>query len=134
MRDAIIIEPYSPEWQVLFEDLGRRLRATIGDTALRIDHIGSTSIPGLAAKPIIDIQISVATFDPMGNYRLPLETIGIVFREGNPESQNGISVSRQGNGRPTSTSDEQAASRSSSRCSSETTCAATKTTPGNMAI
>ena len=85
MRDAIIIEPYSPEWQVLFEDLGRRLRAAIGDTALRIDHIGSTSIPGLAAKPIIDIQISVAAFDPMGNYRLPLETIGIVFREGNPE-------------------------------------------------
>jgi len=52
---------------------------------LRIDHIGSTSIAGLAAKPIIDIQISVADFEPLDLYRLPLEKLGYVFRATNPE-------------------------------------------------
>lgn len=85
MSSAITIEPYSSEWFVLFGDLGRKLRAAIGDTALRIDHIGSTSIPGLAAKPILDIQISVATFEPLSTFRLPLELLGFVFRAENPE-------------------------------------------------
>lgn len=85
MRDAIAIEQYSPDWPVLFGDLGRRLRGALGNTALRIDHIGSTAIPGLAAKPIIDVQISVAAFDPTDAYRLPLETLGFVFRDSNPE-------------------------------------------------
>jgi GrpB-like predicted nucleotidyltransferase (UPF0157 family) len=53
--------------------------------ALRIDHIGSTSIPGLAAKPIIDIQISVATLEPLDSFRDPLEALGYVFRVDNSE-------------------------------------------------
>jgi GrpB-like predicted nucleotidyltransferase (UPF0157 family) len=61
------------------------LREALGAIALRIDHIGSTSITGLAAKPIIDIQISVAEFEPLDLYRLPLEKLGYVFRAMNPE-------------------------------------------------
>ena len=66
----ITIEPYNPEWPQVFKGLGSQLREAIGSVALRIDHIGSTSIPDVAAKPIIDIQTSVAEFEPMDPYRL----------------------------------------------------------------
>ncbi len=64
MMDPIIVAPYSDEWPKLFSELGRNLRFNLGEIALRIDHIGSTSIPGLAAKPVIDVQISVDSFEP----------------------------------------------------------------------
>jgi GrpB-like predicted nucleotidyltransferase (UPF0157 family) len=79
------VVPYDPAWPARFAELGRELRAGLGAVALRIDHIGSTSVPGLAAKPIIDIQISVADFEPLAAYRLPLEQLGYVYRADNPE-------------------------------------------------
>lgn len=81
----IMIEPYNRDWPCTFRDLGVKLREAIGPVALRIDHIGSTSIPGLAAKPIIDIQISVAEFDPMNSYQTPLGRLGFQYRDRNPE-------------------------------------------------
>lgn len=83
MSDPIVVVPYDPEWPRRFTELGRRLRAALGDAALRIDHIGSTAVTGLDAKPIIDIQISVASFEPLDVYRLPLERAGFVFRVDN---------------------------------------------------
>ena len=55
-----------------------RLRNALGSLALRIDHTGSTSVPGLAAKPIIDIQVSVAALQPIAAYAAPLRAIGYV--------------------------------------------------------
>ena len=55
----IAIVPYQRDWPDQFARLGRELRSVLGDLALRIDHIGSTSVSGLAAKDIIDIQVSV---------------------------------------------------------------------------
>ena len=55
----ITIVPYLLDWPDQFARLGRGLRDVLGDLALRIDHVGSTSVPGLAAKDIIDIQVSV---------------------------------------------------------------------------
>lgn len=81
----IVIVPYAPEWPVRFLVLATQFRAALGDTALRIDHIGSTAIPGLAAKPIIDIQISVASFEPFAPIRGPLEHLGYVWRADNPD-------------------------------------------------
>ena len=52
---------------------------------MRIDHIGSTAVPGLAAKPVIDIQISVASFDPLEAFRAPLEALGYAYRADNTE-------------------------------------------------
>ena len=72
-HQPIEVAAYDPAWPVRFAELGRELRAKLGAVALRIDHIGSTSVPGLAAKPIIDIQVSVADFEPLAAYRLPLE-------------------------------------------------------------
>ena len=56
----IAIMPYNAGWPERFADIGSTLRTLLGDTALRIDHIGSTSVPGLAAKDVIDIQVTVA--------------------------------------------------------------------------
>lgn len=85
MDERVIITPYDPEWPGLFRGLGARLRESLGDVALRIDHIGSTSIPGLDAKPIIDVQISVADFEPLDAFRVPIESVGFEWQAGNPE-------------------------------------------------
>ena len=85
MADKVVIVPYDAEWPERFSKLGAALREVLGETALRIDHIGATSIPGLDAKPIIDIQISVASFEPLDAYRIPIESLGYVFRPNNPD-------------------------------------------------
>jgi GrpB-like predicted nucleotidyltransferase (UPF0157 family) len=85
MSLPIIVVPYNPAWPLRCAELAAPLRRALGDVALRIDHIGSTSIPGLAAKPIVDIQISVASFDPLDAYRLPLENLGYVWRADNDD-------------------------------------------------
>jgi GrpB-like predicted nucleotidyltransferase (UPF0157 family) len=56
----IEIVPYQESWPAEFQVIATRLRQGLGELALRIDHIGSTSVPGLAAKDIIDLQITVA--------------------------------------------------------------------------
>ncbi len=83
--DPVEISRYQPEWARRFADLGRSLRATLGAVAVRIDHIGSTAVPGLAAKPVMDIQISVANLEPPDAFREPLERLGYVFRADNEE-------------------------------------------------
>ncbi len=81
----IVIVPYDDAWPERFRELAGAIRTALGDLALRIDHIGSTSIPGLAAKPIIDIQISVASFEPFDLLRAPLEAMGYVWRADNTD-------------------------------------------------
>ncbi|MGW2026505.1 GrpB family protein [Streptomyces decoyicus] len=80
----IEIVEYRDAWPALFAELGFRLRAGLGDVALRIDHIGSTAVPGMRAKPVIDIQVSVGAFEP-ADFRAPLEAAGFAFRAGNPD-------------------------------------------------
>ena len=60
----IVIVAYRPEWAEEFEAIARPLRETLGETALRIDHIGSTSVPDLSAKNIIDLQVTVRDLTP----------------------------------------------------------------------
>jgi GrpB-like predicted nucleotidyltransferase (UPF0157 family) len=72
-------------WAAAFVDLGAVLREALGDVAVRIDHIGSTAVPGLAAKPVIDLQISVRSLDPVDDFRGPLQGLGYVYRADNPE-------------------------------------------------
>lgn len=59
----VTINPYKSSWSDEFQELAKILRGSLGDLALRIDHIGSTSVPGLAAKDRIDIQVTVASLD-----------------------------------------------------------------------
>lgn len=59
----IVIVAYRPEWPQEFERIRDWLAGALGEAALRIDHIGSTAVPGLAAKDIIDIQVTAAALD-----------------------------------------------------------------------
>jgi len=79
-RNQIEIVAYNPDWPAAFEAEARLLRATLGSLALRIDHNGSTSVPGLSAKPIIDIQISVASLQPLQWFEEQLGTLGYVHQ------------------------------------------------------
>jgi len=58
----IVIVPYSESWKHEFIKIGTDLRNVLGASVLRIDHIGSTAVPQLAAKDVIDIQITVIRF------------------------------------------------------------------------
>ena len=56
----IVIAEYDPQWPELFRRERERILVVLGQRALRIEHAGSTSVPGLAAKPVIDIVLEVA--------------------------------------------------------------------------
>lgn len=66
----IEIVAYQSKWPAEFREIAGAIRRVVGAAALRIDHIGSTAVPGLAAKNVIDVQISVAAFDDDGVDRL----------------------------------------------------------------
>lgn len=76
---AIRIVAYDPSWSPAFDREAAAIHATLGSVALRIDHVGSTSVTGLPAKPIIDIQVSVPSLEPLDAYRRPLEALGYLY-------------------------------------------------------
>ena len=65
-----------PAWPQRYDDLAGRIRAALGWRALQLEHVGSTAVPGLAAKPIIDIDLTVADPDREQDYIPALGTIG----------------------------------------------------------
>ena len=76
----VILAEYDPDWPRLFAREAARIQAVLGDRALRIEHVGSTSVPGLAAKPIIDILLAVADSADEASYLPPLESAGYRLR------------------------------------------------------
>jgi GrpB-like predicted nucleotidyltransferase (UPF0157 family) len=78
MGETLEIVPYDPAWPEAFSAERDRLAAAMGDLAVRIDHHGSTAVPGLAAKPVIDIQISVADLGRLEEYTARLAQLGYV--------------------------------------------------------
>ncbi len=73
------VVPYDLKWPELFRKYAKSLRQVFGPIAVRIDHIGSTAVVGLPAKPVIDIQISLHDLESYSKYSSPLENIGCVF-------------------------------------------------------
>jgi len=71
---------YSADWPVLFLREAQRLRAVLGDRAFRIEHVGSTSVPGLAAKPIVDVVLIVKDSAEEPAYVPALEAAGYILR------------------------------------------------------
>ena len=67
---------YDPSWPARFQAEAARIRAALGELAVAVDHVGSTSVPGLAAKPIVDIQVSVRSMMPRTAYVEPLRALG----------------------------------------------------------
>jgi GrpB-like predicted nucleotidyltransferase (UPF0157 family) len=78
--DPIEVTPYDPEWPARFAGWRERLQGELGPAALRIDHIGSTAVPGLPAKPIIDIHVGVADVEDEPSYVPAIERAGVALR------------------------------------------------------
>jgi GrpB-like predicted nucleotidyltransferase (UPF0157 family) len=76
----IVVSDYDPAWPVWFRELHEHLWPAVEDVALRIDHVGSTSVPGLAAKPIIDLDIVVASEDDVPAVIERLSALGYRWR------------------------------------------------------
>lgn len=85
LNSTIYLARYNPEWPRLFEREVVRIRAALGDSALLIEHAGSTSVPGLSAKPIIDIVLAIADTDDEAAYVPALEAFGYVLRVREPD-------------------------------------------------
>src|ERR1051325_4080810 len=83
-KRAVVIEPYRPTWPATFDEHRRRIEDALGPVASRVDQIGSTRVPGLAAKPIIDIQVSVPDVEQESPYLEPLVAAGYRLRVREP--------------------------------------------------
>lgn len=75
----IVVVDYDPSWPEWFETIRRRVWPAVADLAVRIDHVGSTSVPGMAAKPIIDMDIVVGSEDDVRPVIERLATIGYLW-------------------------------------------------------
>ena len=76
----VVVTPYQAQWVSDFTQIAGRIRDVVNDAAIRIDHIGSTAVPGLAAKDVIDIQITVADLERADGLTRSLIAVG--FRQG----------------------------------------------------
>jgi GrpB-like predicted nucleotidyltransferase (UPF0157 family) len=79
MRQQIIIVDYDPQWPILYEEERTKILAVIGDKVVAIEHIGSTAIPDLGAKPIIDIMVGVRNLAKADECIEPLQGIGYEY-------------------------------------------------------
>ena len=85
LNQPVLIVDYDPEWPKLFEREATRIRAALGPVALTIEHVGSTSVPGLAAKPKIDILLVVANSADESTYVTALEEAGYLLKIREPD-------------------------------------------------
>lgn len=84
LSGPICVVDYDPEWPQSFEREAERIRKSLGGRALRLEHVGSTSVPELSAKPIIDMVLVVAESDNEGTYVPALEAAGYCLRVREP--------------------------------------------------
>ncbi len=82
---SIYLAPYDPEWPQAFARLAKRIRNALGDKVCLLEHVGSTSVPGLAAKPIIDLVLGVVDSADEASYVPPLEEEGFVLKIREPD-------------------------------------------------
>lgn len=81
----VILADYDPAWPSVFEDLAARIRLALGERVIELHHAGSTSVPGLAAKPVIDIILVVADSADEAAYLAQLEAAGFVLAVREPD-------------------------------------------------
>jgi len=80
----VVLHEPSAQWSVNAADWIRRVRSALGDLRPRVEHVGSNAVPGLVAKPTIDLQVSVPDLDDEPSYRPALESLGVVLRAREP--------------------------------------------------
>ena len=74
----VIVVPYDKAWKSAFEEIKKEIERVIGDLIIRIEHVGSTSVEGLSAKPIIDIDVVIKDYSVFATVVQKLETIGYI--------------------------------------------------------
>jgi GrpB-like predicted nucleotidyltransferase (UPF0157 family) len=84
-KRVITIVNYNPQWPARFHEHAGKINQAVGDSALQIEHIGSTSVPGLAAKPVVDILLVVKNSGDEVTYLPALEAAGYVLRVREPD-------------------------------------------------
>jgi len=101
-RDAVRLAEYDVRWPLEFEQEKDRILAAIGPHVVRVEHIGSTAVPGLASKPVIDMCVTVPSLDAVSACLGPLEALGYEYQ---PEAERAMPdrrfLLRSANGRAT---------------------------------
>lgn len=85
LNSGIALSPYDPQWPLRYAALARDIRAALGDRVLALEHVGSTSVPGLSAKPVIDVILAVSDSGDEPAYVPALEALGYVLKIREPE-------------------------------------------------
>jgi GrpB-like predicted nucleotidyltransferase (UPF0157 family) len=85
LAGPVEIHDYDPDWPRLYEREEDRIRSVLGDRVIRIEHVGSTSVPGLPAKPLIDVVLEVHDSADEAAYVPSLESAGYVLRIREPD-------------------------------------------------
>lgn len=83
-KRALVLADYDPQWPNAYAEQERRIRAALGPAAVLIEHIGSTSVPGLAAKPVIDVLLTVEDITAEEDYLDQLLDVGYELRVREP--------------------------------------------------
>lgn len=81
----VVVVPYDDAWPAQFEQVAARVRGALGDQVVDLQHVGSTSVPGLAAKPVIDVNLIVADSGDEASYLPDLEAAGFTLRVREPD-------------------------------------------------
>jgi GrpB-like predicted nucleotidyltransferase (UPF0157 family) len=85
LKGKVYLAPYNPQWPLLFIQLKERIKEALKDDVLLLEHVGSTSVPGLSAKPIIDIVLVVTDSSDEAAYVYRLENTGFKLRIREPD-------------------------------------------------
>jgi GrpB-like predicted nucleotidyltransferase (UPF0157 family) len=80
-RDVVRLVPHQPAWAELFQEEAARLRAALGESVVRIEHVGSTAVAGLEAKPILDIVVAVHELAGADSFEATLAPLGYVHEQ-----------------------------------------------------
>ncbi|MNZ37283.1 dephospho-CoA kinase/protein folding accessory domain-containing protein [compost metagenome] len=98
-QKEVIIEEYNNNWPDMFSELKVVLQNQLEDLAMAVEHVGSTSVPGLAAKPIIDIDVVIDSMDLLPKVIYELNILGY-YHEGNKGIENREAFARKNNNVP----------------------------------
>ena len=82
--EPAVVVPASPRWAEEAADWLRRIGEALAEPAVRLEHVGSTAVPGLPAKPVLDLLVAVPRLDDEASYRPALESLGLVLRAREP--------------------------------------------------
>ena len=85
LNNTVYLADYDPDWPLIFAQLAQEIQQVLGNTIYRLEHVGSTSVPGLAAKPIIDMVLAVLSSADEAAYVPQLESLGYGLRIREPD-------------------------------------------------